>query len=337
MRFALPAGLVSSLTVVALVASAAPASADGPARSSAGFTLRKDEPGGGAGEQARARARAGDCKGALNHFDAAIRITIDPTLRRDRGICFEKLQQPYPAIDDYRYYVSNRPDAPDAEQIRERLARLEEQTGTSQSSDNRGSKVTAEMAAQPTSSYDSLQSEIKASNAAEDAPLRYGTGGIIGAFGGLRTFVGSTAPKELGYTVGATLRYAAARNATVHLDGQYVGIGESGASNHAGGPGAYFGFELRLHVTKHGSDAILLDASLGYEGYEETLTKARTHYGMGRGKLGYRHVFGPAFGVELTGDGAAALAFFDNLPAGTEKSSEFRFMLGGNLALLVGF
>ncbi|MBL8608106.1 MAG: tetratricopeptide repeat protein [Myxococcales bacterium] len=334
MRFAPSCGLA---LVVALAMSPSLARAEGPARSSAGFTLRKDEAGGAAGATARARARAGDCKGALTHFDAAIQITIDPTLRRDRGICFEKLQDPYPAIDDYRYYVTNRPDAPDAEQIRERLARLEEQTGTSQASDNRGSKVTNESSTSRSTSYDTLQSEIRNSNIAEDSPLRRGTGVVIGAFGGLRKFMGKTSPDDLGYTVGGTIRYSASANATLYLDAQYVGIGESGSSGKQSGPGTYFGFELRLHLTKYASDAILLGAALGYEGYTESNTQVRTHYGIGRGRFGYRHVFGPSLGLELTGDGAGALAFFDNLPAGVDKSSELRFMLGGNLALVVGF
>ena len=61
---------------------------------------------------ARARARAGDCAGALPAFDAAIRVTIEPTLRRDRGLCHEKLGDPFPAIEDYRAYLVARADAP---------------------------------------------------------------------------------------------------------------------------------------------------------------------------------------------------------------------------------
>jgi hypothetical protein len=100
-----------------------------PAHSSSQFTLRRDEAGGADAQIGRARARAGDCAGALAAFDAAIRITIDPTLRRDRGLCHEKLSHPYPAIDDYRAYLTARPDAPDSDQIRQRLAQLEEQAG----------------------------------------------------------------------------------------------------------------------------------------------------------------------------------------------------------------
>lgn len=101
----------------------------GPSRSSSQFTLRREDAGGADAQVARSRARAGDCAGALAGFDAAITKTIDPTLRRDRGLCHEKLNHPFPAIDDYRAYLTARPDAPDSDQIRQRLAALEEQQG----------------------------------------------------------------------------------------------------------------------------------------------------------------------------------------------------------------
>ena len=49
-------------------------------------------------------------------------------MRRDRGICHEQLGQPYPAIDDYRTYLAAAPDAQDADAIRERLGKLEQDT-----------------------------------------------------------------------------------------------------------------------------------------------------------------------------------------------------------------
>ena len=108
---------------------AKPAPAHGPSRSSSQFTLRREDAGGADASVARSRARAGDCQGALSGFDAAINKTIEPTLRRDRGLCHEKLNHPFPAMDDYRAYLTARPDAPDSDQIRQRLAALEEQQG----------------------------------------------------------------------------------------------------------------------------------------------------------------------------------------------------------------
>lgn len=84
----------------------------------------------------RARMRNGDCAGAIEAFDEALRHSIDPTLNRDRGLCHDQLGHPYPAIDDYRAYLTAEPDAPDAQSIQARLDRLEMQiTGRPASSD----------------------------------------------------------------------------------------------------------------------------------------------------------------------------------------------------------
>ena len=81
---------------------------------------------------ARKRMAAGDCDGALTSFDAALRTNReDPTLYRDRGSCHEKLGHPYPAIDDYREYLTDAPrlrtrrvpDAPCAARGRDERAR----------------------------------------------------------------------------------------------------------------------------------------------------------------------------------------------------------------------
>src|SRR5947209_7898992 len=65
-----------------------------------------------AGDAAHRRAKAGDCAAALDAYDVALRTSIDPALRRDRGLCHEQLGHPYPAIDDYRAYLTARPNAP---------------------------------------------------------------------------------------------------------------------------------------------------------------------------------------------------------------------------------
>ena len=75
--------------------------------------------------EARARMRNGDCAGALDFFDQALVSSIDPTLYRDRGLCHEKLGDPYPAIDDFRQYLTGAADAADSDDIRQRLARIE--------------------------------------------------------------------------------------------------------------------------------------------------------------------------------------------------------------------
>src|SRR5262245_9221853 len=102
-----------------------------PNRSNSQFTLRREEAGAADATLARQHVRTGDCARALNAFDSAIRSSSDPTLRRDRGLCHEKLGHPYPAIDDLRAYLTERPEAPDADQIRQHLSQLEAQVAGS--------------------------------------------------------------------------------------------------------------------------------------------------------------------------------------------------------------
>ncbi len=121
-----------SIWSAALVAGAQPAPAPAagtPPKKQQALILTRESPDVGAGDRGRARARAGDCKGALEQYDLALRTSIEPTLRRDRGLCHEQLLHPYPAIDDYRAYLKDRPQVADSEQIRERLMRLEEGLG----------------------------------------------------------------------------------------------------------------------------------------------------------------------------------------------------------------
>ena len=93
------------------------------------LNLRREQLGSVAlSDVARKRMANGDCAGALDAFDAALRTSTDPTLRRDRGLCHERLGHPYPAIDDYRAYLTVSPGATDADSVRERLEKLEQQT-----------------------------------------------------------------------------------------------------------------------------------------------------------------------------------------------------------------
>jgi hypothetical protein len=104
-----------------------------PTRPSSGYkaqplNLQREQLGSaGLPDAARARMRKGDCEGALDIFDAALETLTDPTLHRDRGLCHDKLGHVYPAMEDYRIYLTESPDATDAAGITERLQRLEDQ------------------------------------------------------------------------------------------------------------------------------------------------------------------------------------------------------------------
>ena len=372
MRLARVGLLLSSCVVGAIMAVAPDASAQqkgsstpaGPARSSTQFTLRREEAGGPDVQVARERARAGDCAGALPAFDAAIERTIEPTLRRDRGLCHEKLGHPFPAIEDYRAYLHALPDAVDYDQISERLAALEDQTGTgggagarsqkdgdakasgsasasasfsfgSGGASGSGEASAAADPSQPTDpgrSYDYQTAQEKLADAAEASPLRNGTGVVLGPFVHVpRVFLGERARDQLGYGVGLALRYATTRTVSVISEIGYAGIGTSGAASAQSGPLLLAGIELRLPISRFAGDHILLRGGLGYERHVVSGTRAINDNLLGRFGIGYRHVFGPSIGLEFLADGGPAYI----MPEGDE--SRLNFLLGGSLAFVVGF
>jgi hypothetical protein len=331
----------------------------GPRQSSSQFTLRREEAGGPDGTVARQRARAGDCAGALPAFDAAVRVTIEPTLRRDRGLCHEKLGDPFPAIDDYRFYLTARPDAPDADQIRDRLSRLEEQVGVggrssqqvkdkdepegfsasasvgsdgasaSSSSSGSGKSRRAEPSGK---SYDYYASQERLAEAADASPLRYGTGFMIGPFLMLpRYLVGDKAPTESGYAIGAALRYAWAPSLTFISEVGYAGIGTTGAVSSLSGPLLFAGFEYRIPLNEWASDQLFLGGGPGFERYTVSGTRVGVNIFELRARFGYRHVFGPSIGVEVAADGGPAY-----FKAEGNDGKTFG-VIGANFAFIVGF
>ena len=323
----------------------------------------------GAGDRARARARAGDCKGALDVFDLALRTSVEPTLRRDRGMCHEQLQQPYPAIDDYRAYLRDRPAAADSEQIRERLIRIEESMGLNVRStdhvDNPSVKPTTDEASASASvslgsdgvsassssgsgtssrrmsmSQSEFERDEKLAAAASGSPLRESSGWVLGPYfsvrssGDVTTKVGGIQGKiKLGVseTVGGAFRYSLGKTSTILTEFGYVGFN----SVNVAGPGFFLGYEARFALTRYTSDAIILGAGLGYERYRASDTGSVMNNVMPRARLGYRHVFGESLGIEVHGDGGVGYYFLNDAPSGLSLSITPVF--GAYIAVLVGF
>jgi hypothetical protein len=307
-------------------------------KSNSQFTLNRDDRGQMLGDQGRARARAGDCKGALAAFDAAILINFDPRLRRDRGLCHERLGHVYPAMEDFRVYVTARPDAPDAEQIRERLVRLEAETGTAGERRDDGVKSSGPREAPVMSAnYNAVVKDREESENDVESPLRAGTGAIFGPYFSLRSFFLGKAPSTLGYGVGGTLRYATSRSFTLYIDGGYAALGESGTPTAAGGPAVYGGGELRLGLGRHYADAFHIGGAIGVERYTTSRTKAVATNLIFRARPGYRHTFGANFAFEIEGDVGFGPVSYSNLPTGDTRSGETQLLLGGTMAILIGF
>ena len=370
--------LVSALSAGA--ADAAPPSPSGQNKSNSQFALRREEAGGTDATVARQRARAGDCAGALPAFDNAVNQTIEPTLRRDRGLCHEKLGHPFPAIDDYRAYLTARPDAPDAEQIRDRLARLEEAnasktsesfresdeslhaggsfslgtqggktSGDSTSSTSRArekreakaqqeDKVLGPRSGEKEKGYDYYAEQERVADAAENSPLRYGTGWAVGPFLHMpRYYFSNGTTSDNGFAVGASIRYAWSSSLTFLIEAGYVAFGTTGEVGAFGGPLAFVGIEYRIPLNTYATDQIYLGIGPGFERYVNGRTKLGLNVVNARGRVGYRHVFGPAVGLELGIDGGGGIAFASGLPAGATSDSKSITLLTGAAALIIGF
>lgn len=361
--------LTSSFLVAALVPGlaaaqrAAPPSNAGPARSSSQFTLRREEAGGADASLARQRARAGDCAAALPAFDTAIKGTIEPTLRRDRGLCHEKLGSPFPAIDDYRAYLTERPDAPDADQVRDRLAHLEESVGGASSAGLRerdaslqtsgsfsagtsdGSTERARTSARASEDlgprpgereqgFDHYVAEERLADSADASPLRSGTGWAVGPFLMVpRYFVGDAGiSNEGGFAVGATLRYAWSPTMMFVAEFGYAGVGTAGRASSLGGPLVFAGVERRIPLDRLAGNQLLLGVGPGFERYTVSSSRLALNILEVRARLGYRHVFGPAVGLEVLFDGGIVYA-----KANGGESGKIGGVVGGSTALVIGF
>lgn len=359
--------LLSSSFVVTLLAAgpalaqrAAPTS---PSRSSAQFTLHRDEAGGAESNAARQKARAGDCAGALPQFDAAIRVTIEPTLRRDRGLCHEKLNDPYPAIDDYRAYLVARPDAPDADQIRERLIRLEESVGVGgrlsdqpRGDDNGGEGVSASVSAGSggvktsssskgrartrggpvtNKSYDAIAAQERIEEAADESPLRFGEGFVLGPYIQIpRWFSAFKGNSSLFFSVGLSLRYAWSETWTFVGDIGYAGLLDRGITNVGAGsaPGGvqtFIGFEGRIPLDTYSTNQIYMGIGPGYEYLGGG--GGNLHFLLGRARVGWRHVFGANVALEVGADGGGGAVF---AAAGGNTGTG---LVAANVAFVVGF
>jgi len=326
-----------------------------PAQSSAQFSLHREDAGGAEANVARTKARAGDCAGALPAFDAAIRVTIEPTLRRDRGLCHEQVGHPFPAIDDYRAYLVARPDAPDADQIRDRLAKLEESVGVGAQSSQQvrdrdkdnaaGFQASASMSADGegvsastsgtgrarrgdrSRGYDYYVQQERLADAADSSPLRLGTGWILGPYMNLPRYFTRVPDVDLFMAFGISIRYAWSPSMTFIMELGYAGALDRGAS--ASGVQTFMGIEGRIPLDEYASNQLFLGGGAGYENLGSQ-GASTLHMALGRARFGYRHVFGPSLGLEVGVDGGGGYL-------GGDGGGDASGLVGGSLALVIGF
>ncbi len=291
----------------------------------------------GAAEVAEDRVRAGDCAGALDAFDRALRQTVAPELRRDRGACHDKLGHPFPAIDDYRAYLEARPNATDADKIRARLEALEAQTGTVRPADKgKGAGVSMSIGGDTGTggSLDAIESSEQLDAQADASSLRRGRGFAFGLAFGAKHYGSS----GLGWAEGGgvDLRYSLSRVSTILLEATITHVNGAGSASSLSGPGFFGGYEARIALNKRVDDAFLIGATLGYENLSQGAVGYVFAVVEPQGRLGYRHVIGPSLGLEATVDAGAAFVHLTGAPAGVSASTTTS-LVGARLAIVLGF
>lgn len=276
-------------------------------------------------DTARARFAAGDCKGALDAFDQALQHSADPTLHRDRGICHEKLEQPFPAADDYRAYLAAAPQAKDAEDIQRRLARLEGRAAPQDLSPDDDQKAKVALKGR---TLTEVERDRDRKDEASESALRTGRGWAIGALLTLRGI--NNRPMQFGQKAGATLRWSFDAHSTLmtELGWHWFDADRPSGGN---GPFAYLGYEARFQLDDFGTHSLVFGAGGGYERWVVNGLNADVNAIAIRGRGGYRLVLGPAFGLELVADGGPLIAFY----GGSKVDAVLN--IGGSFAFVVAF
>jgi len=322
----------------------------------------------GAAEAARARAAQGDCKGALDLFDQALTRSIDPTLYRDRGQCHDKLGDTFPAIDDYRAYLTEAPEAKDAPKIQARLDELikkasqdmapvaanggdyeaemrggvlvipgEAHRTTASKPPDKDDEAISKEPASSTRPLSAIERDEARATEAKNSPIRKGTGFILGAYAYPR-YVFNPWAFRFGQGVGATLRYSISSSSTLLAEIGYLDqLGSSGGgADSATGVTTLLGYEYRLPLDSYGNNQLFFAAGGGYEQVTQQATQQTYASFAARGRAGWRHVFGASLGLDVAADGGLLLTDAVDAPA-TATGFGVGAFVGGVVSLEVGF
>jgi hypothetical protein len=292
-------------------------------------------------ERARARMKSGDCAGALDAFDLALNTSREATLYRDRGTCHEKLGQPYPAIDDYRAYLTAVPEAQDADGIRERLARLEDETSgrparttddtnvpsANAGGEGEGSPVGAQTAS--ATGRDKLQ-YVEPDEDVLRSSLRRGKGWSLAPFFSVRTWIGgfqNTGDSVWAECVGAQVRYSVGPGGALVFEAGFEPFNlTSTDAVTVEGLSAQIAYELRFRLDPEFDNQLLVDLGLGYEHLNVSPTNpqfAASSVGafVPRARFGFRHLVSPSAAVDFSLDAGIANFFeYSSFPYDSNQS-----------------
>jgi tetratricopeptide (TPR) repeat protein len=274
---------------------------------------------------ARARMRNGDCAGALDDFDLALQSsTTDATLNRDRGLCHERLGDPYPAIEDYRVYVTAAPDAADAEGIRQRLQRLEmdvykHSSASTDSSDESPPAASSASSASSTSSGASAtvsvgdepkrdaMEEVEHDHDELSSSMRAGKGfGLAPFFSEQKWFTPNSSIGDSttwSESVGLQVRYSVSSGSAFFVEAGWQLFNSTSVAT-ISGLTSQLGYELRVPLDYRYNNQFLLGLGLGFEYFVVTpniVSSPGTSVGIfvPQMKAGWRHMLTTSVGLDL--------------------------------------
>ena len=266
-------------------------------------------------------------------FDLAVLHSIDPTLRRDRGLCQEQLGHPFPAMDDYRAYLAAMPDAPDSDGIRARLTRLEGDTASSQAipKSTVDDDVPPNDDQPPTGASASAGFQVSASTGEEhdrmdyvehdndvlSSPLRRGKGFSLAPYYAQHKwfFDGSSfgEPDTWSESIGAQVRYSFGRVPTLVAEVAYEHFNGASASQNTevptiSGLATLLGLELRFPLDIEYNNEIFVLPGIGFEALTFAFpdgTSSQAYALVPSARVGWRHMISNSVGFDLSLEGGA--------------------------------
>jgi hypothetical protein len=354
--------------------SQSPSSAGGSPTGAPPIVVKRNALVGSAANAARERMNAGDCAGALDKFDQALEEQRnEPTLYRDRGSCHDRLGQPYPAIEDYRSYLTMAPDAPDADAVRGRLERLQDQVagrsaaGTSEGpSAPEASAPSGSSADEDTPPKENAMTGVysdsddgaeagrkvdKVKPAADDgeiprSSLRADRGWALAPFVAARKWFRDGRSFGDGETwaecIGGQLRYSLGARGAILLEAGYERFDTTDVDvETVSGLTSLLELELRFPLNARYDDQLLLSPGLGYEylSYSPGAGSNFSEYTEGaitaRLRISYRHMLAEAVALDVSIDGGFA-QFFRLSNAAADSHASSAGLAGLNVAFLWG-
>jgi hypothetical protein len=296
----------------------------------------------------RTRMKNGDCAGALDAFDAALRAAVAPAVNRDRGLCHEQLGHPFPAIDDYRVYLTAEPDAPDADVIRQRLASLEQEaTGRSSASSDvpdgmpaareGGEGVHAKVAGRA-GQRDEMDYVDRDDDSEVRSPLRRNKGWAFAPFFAEHKWFGSASFDDAATwseCVGLQVRYSFGRSGALVLEAGYEHFNTTNIDPVTlAGLTSLVAYEFRFPLDADYDHQLFLAPGLGYQHLIATPSDPQAETTTGgafvpRLRVGYRHMLAAAVALDVALDlGVTKYFRYANFPYDSEAETQELVALG---------